>query len=239
MKPRLLDTFCGSGGCSEGYRRAGFAPYGIDNDPKPLRHYPFPYLCMDALEAMDRLLKGEGLTFSNGETLYLVDLAAFHASPPCQFATRATKQWRKEGRIYPQLISQTRKVLKLIGKPWVIENVSDAWRLMDNPTILCGSMFNLRTYRHRLFETSFAMPMILDYGHGLKQDSMAGPKEKRKQPMLVVVGHCGYAGEAKLRLKAMEIDWMSQDELSQSIPPAYTEYIGKYLMQAVLGRNSR
>lgn len=76
MKPRLLDLFCGAGGCSEGYRRAGFEPYGIDNKPQP--HYPFPFLLMDALEAMDRLLRGEGLTFSNGETLYLSDFAAFH-----------------------------------------------------------------------------------------------------------------------------------------------------------------
>ncbi len=84
LKPRLLDLFSGAGGAAMGYHRAGFAPYGIDSNPKPLRHYPFPYICMDALEAMDRLLRGEGLTFNNGETLYLKGFAAFHASPPCQ-----------------------------------------------------------------------------------------------------------------------------------------------------------
>jgi len=81
MIPKLLDLFCGAGGCSVGYNRAGFECYGIDNDPKPLRHYPFPHICMDALEAMDTLLRGKGLTFSKGETLYLADFAAFHASP--------------------------------------------------------------------------------------------------------------------------------------------------------------
>ncbi len=83
-RPRLLDLFCGAGGAAMGYYRAGFDCYGIDNDPKLLRHYPYPHICMDALEVMDRLLRGEGLTFSNGETLYMVDFAAFHASPPCQ-----------------------------------------------------------------------------------------------------------------------------------------------------------
>jgi DNA (cytosine-5)-methyltransferase 1 len=32
---------------------------------------------------------------------------------------------------------------------------------------------------------------------------------------------------------AMEIDWMSKHGLAQAIPPAYTEYIGGYLMQAL------
>ncbi len=31
--------------------------------------------------------------------------------------------------------------------------------------------------------------------------------------------------------QAMEIDWMIRKELSQAIPPAYTEYIGKYLIK--------
>jgi len=82
MKPKLLDLFCGAGGAAMGYHRAGFDPYGIDNKLQP--HYPFPFLLMDALEAVDRLLRGEGLTFNNGETLYLADFLAFHASPPCQ-----------------------------------------------------------------------------------------------------------------------------------------------------------
>lgn len=81
MKPKILDLYCCAGGVSVGYSRAGFDPYGIDTDTKPLKHYPFPYICMDALEAMDRLLRGEGLTFSNGETLYLKDFSAIHASP--------------------------------------------------------------------------------------------------------------------------------------------------------------
>jgi DNA (cytosine-5)-methyltransferase 1 len=31
----------------------------------------------------------------------------------------------------------------------------------------------------------------------------------------------------------MGIDWMTRDELAQAIPPAYTEYIGRQLMQVL------
>jgi DNA (cytosine-5)-methyltransferase 1 len=33
------------------------------------------------------------------------------------------------------------------------------------------------------------------------------------------------------RKTAMGIDWMTGEELSQAIPPAYTEWIGKQLMR--------
>lgn len=112
-KPKLLDFYCGAGGTAMGYSKAGFSVYGIDNKPQP--NYPFPFLQMDALEALDTLLSGEGLTFSNGETLYLADFDALHASPPCQHATFIANQWRKAGYKYPELIEPTRKRLKDTG----------------------------------------------------------------------------------------------------------------------------
>lgn len=145
-KYRLLDLFCAAGGAAVGYARAGFKMYGIDNRPQP--HYPFPFLQMDALEAMDRLLRGEGLTFSNGETLYLKDFDAYHASPPCQGYSEATKdnsQWvhYSKGKQTPKLIYPVKSRLESIGKPYVIENVRGSRRELQGIIMLCGYSFNL------------------------------------------------------------------------------------------------
>ena len=226
MKPRLLDLFCGAGGAAMGYHRAGFEVYGIDN--KPQKNYPFPFLQMDALEAMDRLLKGEGLTFSNGETLYLADFDAYHASPPCQGYGRL----QINTRAAPKLIEPVRDLFISTGRPYVIENVVGA-PLID-PVILCGSMFGLGVWRHRLFEGTFKtgrpccrhtlVPYPMDVtgtgGPCLVRFTGGGGIHRKPKTM----------AEAKT---VMGIDWMIRREIVEAIPPAYTEYIGKYLMQAI------
>ncbi len=236
MRPRLLDLFCGAGGCSEGYHRAGFDPYGIDNDPKPLRHYPFPYICMDALEAMDRLSRGEGLTFSNGETLYLKDFAASHASPHCQPYSRIRKLTIAQGKAkpYQDLISPTRQRLIATGKPYVIENVPGA--PLIEPIVLCGSSFGLKLQRHRLFESNISM-LQLPCAH-YWQGKQPLPPLHRLQGNSRVVG-CYGNGRGKgdnvsLWAEALGITWMTRKEMSQAIPPAYIElHIGKYLLKSI------
>jgi len=227
-----------------GYHRAGFQPYGIDNDPKPLRHYPFPYICMDALEAMDRLLRDEGLTFSNGETSYLSDFVAFHASPPCQDDSIACARWRNVGYTYPQLIDPTRQKLIAIGKPYVIENVTGAKKRLHHPILLCGITFGLKVVRHRWFETH---PFILSPGHSSRQchgavtrriainDPAGHGMPDHTYKALTIAGHGGNSQSFRWQdwQEAMGIDWMTKQELTQAIPPAYTEYIGKYLLRAV------
>jgi len=223
MKPKLLDLFCGAGGASMGYYRAGFALYGIDNKPQP--HYPFPFLQMDALEAMDRLLRGEGLTFSNGETLYLSDFAAFHASPPCQHYTMMQNIVKRRDA-HPDLIAPTRDRLIATGKPYVIENVYKA--PLRGHLMLCGTMFGLRIIRHRFFECPWMnLTLLPSCNHSDVYDPWHGK---------------GNADEFR---RAMGIDWMldvggghknggsRSGTLSEAIPPAYTEYIGKYLLQVI------
>ena len=170
-RPILLDTFCCGGGASRGYDLAGFEVYGIDNDPKRLRDYPYPYLVADAMECLIRLKQGEGLTFSDGRTLYLTDIAAIHGSPPCQgYSIMNNLPWIRS-RTYPLLILPLRELLDAIGKPYIIENVAGATSkrnlgklgLLDHRLRafwLCGGMFGLPIYRHRYFETNFfwAMP---------------------------------------------------------------------------------
>ena len=256
-KPRLLDLFCGAGGCSVGYSRAGFDCYGIDNDPKPLRHYPFPFICMDALEAMDRLLRGEGLTFSNGETLYLRDFAAFHASPPCQgVSIMRNLPWLKD-RHYEVLIAPVRKLLEATGKPYVIENVAAAKygsKHLEKLGLsehgmqagwLCGGMFGLPIYFHRLFETNFAWlapghpkhTKFIRQGHQLRERCRVPVWNNGFRCMddvgsMVLDGHPSKKDVLRVGL-AKGIDWMDGEGLSQAIPPVYLEYIGKFLLQQV------
>jgi len=211
-----------------GYCRAGLEVYGIDNKPQP--HYPFPFLQMDAMEAMDRLLRGEGLTFSNGETLYLSDFAAYHASPPCQGYSNL-KAMHPEGE-WVLMIEPVRGILQKTGKHFVIENVEEA-PLHKRPDLfgnkgvmLCGSMFGLgieRGYlrRHRIFEASFSIPQL---------------PCRHKGVAVGVYGHGGHSGKHRMLYRkeaaeAMRIDWMGRDEMCQAIPPAYTEYIGSHLMK--------
>ncbi len=227
MKPKLIDLFCCAGGAGVGYSRAGFDVYGIDNTPQ--KHYPFPILITDALEAMDRLLKGEGLTFSNGETLYLKNITAFHASPPCQHYSTATR----DISLHPDYYSTVRSMLLKIGKPFVIENVINA--PYDHGIILCGSMFGLKAegewlQRHRNFETSWMMFQ---------------PTCKHEKGRATTITGSAFVSEPRtykhsrqttfaIAKKLMGINWMTRDEMIEAIPPSYTEYIGKFLMQAVL-----
>lgn len=197
-----------------GYYLAGFDVVGVDHEPQP--HYPFRFIKDDALEYL----------YKHGEEFDVV-----HASPPCQFATRASMQWRKEGRSYPNLIAPTRYLLLHIGVTYfIIENVVGSPLL--NPIMLNGAMFGLRVKRDRLFETNFTIPPFqLPSQKG--SVPMGRPFDARKGSVFYPVGH--FSGVAEARI-AMEIDWMNQSELSQAIPPAYTRFIGMALLLHHKGR---
>lgn len=206
-KPKLLDLFCGAGGASMGYYRAGFDVIGIDIKPQP--RYPFLFIQADALKPP-------------------VDLKAFdviHASPPCQAYTMAAQCQRNSGKGYPDLLAPTREMLDRAAVPWVIENVPGAPMRPD--ILLCGCHVDLPIRRVRWFETSWRHFELLRY---CKHDG----------PVVSVVGHgtpswvrqkLGFNPTIKHYRAAMGIDWMNRGELSQSIPPAYTEFIGRQLLR--------
>ena len=206
MKPRLLDLCCGAGGCSVGYSRAGFEVVGVDINPQP--HYPFEFHQADAL------------------TYPLDGFDAYHASPPCQAHTMAGQQWRALGKVYTEIIPLVRERLVLAGKPYVIENVPGAPLL--NPTILNGAMFGLKIRRTRLFETSFEMPFILLPKEPHSKVRMGRPP--RKDECITPVGHFSGVNIVK---NIMGFDWMNQEELANAIPWQYTEFIGRYLLEAI------
>lgn len=168
-RPVCLDTFACGGWAGVGYEDAGYDTYAIDNVPDVLKVNPHPSLCMDAMLALELLVFGQPLTFSDGRTLYLEDIDLIHASPPCQgYSIMNNLPWIRS-RKYPLLISRVRALLKQSGKPYVIENVAGAASkrnleklgLLDHRLRagwLCGGMFGLPIYRHRYFETSFFWP---------------------------------------------------------------------------------
>lgn len=209
-KPRLLDLFSGAGGCAVGYHRAGFEVVGVNLRPQP--RYPFEFHQADALEFVAQ----HGHEFD-----------AIHASPPCQ-AYSPLRALAKHID-YPDLLPVTRDRLISMGVPWVIENVPGS--PIRSGVMLCGSMFpGLRVYRHRWFETPF---MIMQPAHP-RHVVRVGP-QKGRRPIHESGGFLTITGDPGSRYgDVMGIDWMTGAELSQAIPPAYTEFIGRHLMHALV-----
>ena len=222
IKPKALDLFCCAGGAGMGLWQAGFEVVGVDIEPQ--RRYPFEFHQADAM------------------TFPLDGFDFVWASPPCQGYTALRHAPGAKGTA-PQLINAVRTRLEATGKPWCIENVEEAAWAMRDPVTLCGSMFGLgaqgcRLQRHRLFECSFqferpecrhdARPVIGVYGgHARRRAASAGGRGTKD---VWRGGHKAAASEA------MGIDWMTLGEMSEAIPPAYAEYIGKAAMKLIVQR---
>lgn len=186
-----------------GLWRAGFDVVGVDIEPQP--RYPFMFIQADALD-----VRFQGFDF-------------IWASPPCQAHTLAQRIRKNE---HPDIIDPIRRRLKAAGVPWCIENVVGA-PLID-PIELCGAMFDLRVYRHRLFECSFPVETPEHPKHIAplrKMGRKPGPGD-----FMHVVGN--FSGVKQAR-EAMGIDWMARDELREAIPPAYSEHIGRAAMALI------
>jgi len=202
LKPKLLDLYCCAGGAGFGYHLAGFEVVGVDISKQP--KYPFQFIQEDAIKF---LLAHHG------------EFQAIHASPPCQAYSLSSKQFRLRGKNYPDLVAVTRAAFADMDKPWVIENVPGS-PLLD-PVVLCGTMFGLQTYRHRLFETNFPIVAPPHPVHIARNAKMG--RAPKQGEFIQVAGHFSDVPFAR---KAMGIDWMGQKELAQAIPPAYTAFIG-------------
>lgn len=205
---RLLDLFCGAGGCAVGYYRAGFHDItGIDINPQP--RYPYHFIQADALEYLAE--HGHEYDF-------------IHASPPCQFYSNMTPTAYKAN--HADLIDQTRQALEATGKPYAIENVAGARQRLVNPIMLCGTMFGLNVWRHRYFEIwpeqFFLLPPCQHVGNPVLITGvtrLAGKKRVENS-----------ADECRA---ASGLDWMTRKEMDEAIPPAYTQYIGEQLMRLI------
>lgn len=216
-KPLLLDLFCGAGGASAGYWRAGFDVIGVDIRPQP--RYPFLFYQHDAVELLDELLAGRAVL-----GFLLPDLAAIHASPPCQHYSGLSNCQPGTKERYPDLIGPVRERLIRTGLPYLIENVPHA-PLID-PATLCGTSFGMRIRRHRLFEASFGLPgtVCKHNGYVMNPHNTAG-RNRMRELFGIKQGDLSRAW-----CDEMGLCWMKWENAREAIPPAFTEYIGHHLI---------
>lgn len=194
-----------------GYRHAGFDVTGIDHRPQP--RYPGRFIQADALEYLAR----HGHEFD-----------AIHASPPCQAFTHLRAFGKHAGLNAPDLVEPTRAALIATGRPWVIENVAGS--PLNTTIVLCGSTFGLLVRRHRLFESNVMLWGVPCKHH--EQPRVVGVYGEHPQRSLVSRYGANVMRAATLAegQEAMGIDWMLWPELTQAIPPVYTEWVGAQLM---------
>jgi len=217
----LLDLFCGAGGAACGYQRAGFYVVGADHKPQS-RYCGDEFVQADALE----YAAAHGREFD-----------VIHASPPCQLYSSLRSL--HVDRRYPDLYGTLRIHLPTVV-PWVIENVIGA--PYRSGVVLCGSMFGLPFRRHRNFEGSMIL-FAPDCAHGPSEDLIGiyGHSDGHhvpgfKQPGTKRGPRQATTAEAKA---IMGMPWAEQrKEITEAIPPAYTEFIGRQLFRAVLARKA-
>ncbi|NUV80299.1 DNA cytosine methyltransferase [Streptomyces sp. CAI-155] len=217
-RPLLLDLFSCAGGAAWGYARAGFTVHGCDITDRP--NYPFTWHRGDALAYLAHLIA----------TRKIRRYAFVHASPPCQdkctltVGTNASQGW---GGTHVDLVAPTRDLLERTGLPYVIEQPNGRAQIRKDLT-LCGEMFGLGVIRHRNFELggwSIEQPAhvphrgrVRGWRHGRFYDG----------PYVAAYGNGGGKPTVAELQAALGIDWTDvREELTEAIPPAYSEHIGR------------
>jgi DNA (cytosine-5)-methyltransferase 1 len=251
--PWLLDLYCGAGGCSYGYFRAGFNVVGVDTDPGALADYPFPCIRADALSVLNGDPIDDGgfwpavrdVELDGDNRLDLDRFAVISASPPCQEYSITRNAYTAVRTVYPRHVEPLLDWFETTrwSGLWVVENVPGA-PLPADALLCCGSEWplaaidydgrELRLRRHRLFASNAALARrgpcgcVVDrrlgriggvYGGGSQDRAADNPRPNRG----------GYTPDVAVRRALMGVSWMSTDQLSEAIPPAYTEHIGHQL----------
>lgn len=91
--------------------------------------------------------------------------------------------------------------------------------------MLCGAMFGIPTYRHRCFESNVTLIEPKHPAH-IHPNAKMGRKPKKGE-FIQYVGH--FSG-VNLVQEFTGLFWLGQKELAQSLPPQYTHYIGKQII---------
>lgn len=227
MMLRALELCCGAGGVSMGLWNAGFDVQGVDI--KPFKRYP----------SQKDFVLADFRTMNPRKAAKMFDF--IWASPPCQKHTALKHMHNAKPHI--DLIPDARRFIEASGLPGVIENVVGA--PLRDPLTLTGTMFGLGAwYRGRVYQ--LRRERQFEFIGWPKPEA---PKDHyiRTQPVIGVYGghaRCraaefggrgtkDFEGASQLKLasRAMGIHWMTLGELSQAIPPAYSEWIGRQFLK--------
>lgn len=216
MRPRLLDLFCGAGGCSVGYHRAGFEVVGVDIEPHP--DYPFTLHVADATKIMC-------------DTAFLDQFEVVHGSPPCPRYSVAGSIGSYDPASKPDLVPAFRHAMRSWGGMWVMENVPGA--PMPDAVTLCGWAMGLRHIkRHRLFESSeylMAPGCACPVGDTVSVFGHSG-EDRRKSTRAEHGNVRKHLPISEVR-RLMGVEWMTRrEDVADAIPPAYTQFIGEQLI---------
>lgn len=239
---RLLDLFCGGFGAGEGYRRAGWDVTGWDMVERKGRPPGVAFVKGDVREAL-------------ADLDYLQSFDLIHASPPCKVHTRLAHLREAQGGkpIHGDMVDETRRALTAAGVPFILENVEGA--PLQHDVILCGTMFRLTVTdsqgatrwlrRHRIFElggwgahgwdvqpepcctcqSGCSRPLCGHRAAGDRPLGVYGSLDDR-------VPDGGQTAESLAQANAlMGTPWMSWRSVTQAIPPAYTEYLGRRALE--------
>jgi len=203
---KLLDLFCGVGGASVGYARAGFEVHGVDL--KHGKRYPYTYTRADVLDVLQ-------------DHKFIQQFDVIHASPPCQThsITQHLRNAQSKTTSKIDLIPETRAALIAADKPYIIKNVPGS--PLINPIQLCGSSFGLKVRRHRLFESN--MPLEGSVCNHKLQGRPVGVYGSLNDEIPQGGKTAATINEAR---DAMGMPWAIWTELVEAIPPAFTEYLG-------------
>jgi DNA (cytosine-5)-methyltransferase 1 len=223
-RPKLVDPFCGAGGASMGYFRAGFNVVGIDDIDQP--NYPFKFIKADAIE----LLSDRG---------FMSQFDAAAGSPPCQGYSKMTRCRPGLAAKYPKLIEVVRDLYGTWGGPWIIENVEGAGLAGQDDlfgaygVMLCSTMFGRELYRHRWFEASFPLPSP---PHHPRHDKPASPAGHWVPgTVMSIAGHVTPVARAR---ELMDMDWTAREELVEAVPPYMTEHLGALLLKHLVSERA-
>jgi hypothetical protein len=245
----IADVCCGAGLAADGYAAVfgATALHGYDLYEQP--SYPYAFTQADALDLLgDR----RGV---------LAAATALHASFPCQAHTTAGHLRKAQGGAsrFTDLLTPGLALLRehWSDRPWVVENVDDrsgaVRRIMaprDGETliVLCGTMFALPIWRHRLFLANFPLRRPEPTGpgkyagQGCRHDLCEpDPITGRPRPWGIyhVPGDSVPAGGRTARDAEHARDLMrvgrplAWNELKEGFPPAYTTWIAADLLRAL------